>query len=184
MTLKQVKKQVDKYYKTKEMNLKKVEKLEQLLEKLVKKTAKALIKENGITTNLDIKNVIRNASEFIPCTQKMVSKIMNKFHEEQIIEGLDFNDNGTFREYFVMKTSKLNRTDLAGKLRKKGKKEIVIVEFTTKSGEFRRYMGNTTKRFMDNMGYIEFYTETGEYERIDPKKLICFITQYKKYTLK
>lgn len=65
----------------------------------VKTVLVKLLDENETTTNLDIKNALREDGFF--ATQEAVSQFTNELYANDDPEGLDYSANGQYRTYFI-----------------------------------------------------------------------------------
>lgn len=124
----------------------------------IKDAAEELLEKNGVVTTLEIKNYLRKKFPARQWTQALISQVMQAVFQLQKIVGLNFYDNGTYREYYIgskkpsqpvkgkkskttksktnMKVATISRTNAIDKiLNSKGR--FFTVSWTKKNGEPR-----------------------------------------------
>lgn len=74
--------------------------------KQIIKAATKFIQETGVATTLDVKNYLRKNYPGSNWKQHYVSNIMREAYNDSTIPNLDFRDNGTFREYYLVTATK------------------------------------------------------------------------------
>lgn len=145
--------------------------------KALKAVATAQILINGKTTNLEIKNQLRNEFPDESWTQPEISKEMRKLAEKNIFT---FEDSGVYRTYTITDDRvkiKLSRTKVISAL-KDSKGSFLTVVFTKKDNTTRMVNGHINKdNFLTDLGYVRLVTGQNDIKLIDPRKIISVKTK-------
>ena len=109
-------------------------------------TALELITKNGKTTNLEIKKALRNNDYF--ATQGKVSVMMDSLFDGN---GLEFVNNGTYREYYLLGTSSMSISAVSPKISKVKAPKVPATEITVPK------IGDWEVTSTDFPGTLKFY---------------------------
>lgn len=156
-------------------------------EQIVLNTFRVLESSIGRVTTLDIKNSIRTTHPTMRCYQADVSEAMNNLVNDNIITDLTYDDNGKYREYYILNTtltttspivnhnppiiSNVSKTKLL-EIIHTSKGRFFTVTWVKKDGSERTANGKVTeKKFQNKLGYIVLKTKKDEYKLVDPRTL-------------
>lgn len=150
-----------------------------LKEALVLSAATFLINQNGKTTTLEVKNLIRQNYPNMSLIQSEVSNIMANYIGTHLL--FDARDMGNFHEFklnaqgqsaltsFSVSIYKTTRTEIANLLLN-SKVPATEVTWIKKAGA-ERTLKDVTALHVDVLGYIQVDSPEGP-RKIDPRKLI------------
>lgn len=147
----------------------------------------------GTTTTLDIKNECRRLFPNDKFYQADVSEVMDIIAPAEI-KNLGFNNNGKYREYFInapavvvnpqVNTIPTSKKGMV-KLLKSNLGKFFGITFIKKDGTQRTLNAHMKKdNFMDDLGYLNVVTNTGDFKLIDPKKILEITINGSKYVAK
>lgn len=159
---------------------------------LVRKAMLKLIAKNTTTTSLEVKTRLIKKYPDINWIQSFVSACMNDFYLNETVKELSFVDNGSYREYFLMKpyvkpvsnnsgATVVNRRE-AIELFKNHKGRFMGCTFIKKNGKkrtlnFRPFSGDN---FLKS-GRVQGTDSKGQYKQVDMTTLIGFTQHGKVY---
>lgn len=158
---------------------------------LALETVKALLKKNGSTTTLEVKDTLREVFPDYKWYQNEISEFMDELFENQTILDLTYSDNGTYRTYYVepiivkpKTTDKVSKSKAVELIKNSGGTFFTAV-FIKKNGDERVINGQIKKdNFMDDMGYIRVRESNGKKRRINPRTLLSVSIKGTKYIVK
>lgn len=161
------------------------------LKKKCKKALKKLIKNNGNTTTLEVKNYLRKKFPNEQIYQNDIHLLCDEIFNENLITDLAFyNDTKSInphRVYYMPNTKslrkrqKINRTDLVRLIKTKKGKFITLMYINKKGGESvtnGQYLGQ------DDLGYLKIRKPDGSYRNANPQTLVGASISKIKYTVK
>lgn len=143
---------------------------------LLLKEASKMLKKRTLTT-LGLKNKLRKKYNEYNWTQKFVSECMLEIWNNRDIEGLDYFDNGKYREYSIKSNVEfVPQSKLIQKLidiNKKGRFAGVSWKAgSQKNGSLdRTYNGRILGDSPTMRGYWLFKTKNGKIKQVDPRTL-------------
>jgi hypothetical protein len=147
------------------------------MKKEIKAVATRLILENGKTTNLDVKNQLRDEFPTGNWTQKKISKAMHQLVKEGKFSSEDLGSWHEFTHNSTRIVEKKSRTKVIDDLKGSGGKFVTVLfeknDKTTRMIYGKVHSGN----FMNTLGYINFHSSKGGIKQIDPKKIIALKTK-------
>lgn len=147
------------------------------MRKEIKAVATRLILEKGSTTNLDVKNQLRDEFPTGDWTQKKISKAMHQLVKEGKFSSEDLGSWQEFKQNSSRVIEKKSRTKLIEDLKSSGGKFVTVL-FEKNDKTTRMIYGKVhSTNFINTLGYINFYSSKGGVKQINPKKIIALKTK-------
>ena len=154
------------------------------IEKKIIDVVKVLLDKNKTISTLEIKNQCRKLYPKDTFNQNDVSKIMNDIAMKNV-KGLQYVDNGTYREYYVTKNPvniiSLTKKEMVKLLRQNVGKFFGIT-FIKKDGSKRTLNCHMNdKNFINDLGYLNVITNKNEYKQVLPTNILEISINGNKY---
>lgn len=140
--------------------------------------------EHGSTTSLDVRTELIVDYPSTIWNQNLISGTLMYLYDNEEIDGITFKDNGRYREYsMIPPIIECTKKELR-EVFKNHKGKFQTVSWIAKDGIMRTYSLKASERVINDNGYYDVVTSTGQFKQLDPRTMIKISANKKTYVKK